>query len=220
MTDTDDPDFRPQLRQIIAHLGAEWTAHPAGNPEEPNSPYNRTHLYAHNGPMKLILYHTGETVWPKSERNRLKVSALYPSYPCGTSATAPGDHISITVSLTKPPRTVAQEIQRRLLPHYAARIEEVTQRVRAETLKVNRKKALEEMIAAAIGMPLVDYSFNRKKVEITPYRPGTPQGTITVALDGTSEIHLKDIDPETAIEIAKIVQQAHRWQAQTVKKPG
>ena len=213
---SENLDYRPTLLQIITHLGPAWTPAPDGNPEEPDSLYNRTHLLAKNGNLTILLYHTGNTVWPKSERNRLKASAIYPTYKDRTPATLPDDPITITMSLSKTPRVIAQDITTRLLPHYTARIESVMNRIKSETIRHNHKRATEELIAVALGTAVQENGNGMRWIEPLPYsyRANLPHIELTAQERGQIDAKIINLDADTAIQIARIVQQSHKWQTQ------
>ena len=216
----DTPDQRPVIREIIAHLGPGWTAHPNGNQEEPDSSYNRTHMIARNGDMALYI--------EAPERWRVKpepyqISGAYPLYQNKAYAAHPDETVSINVGRMKRPAQVAKEITRRLLPDYTKHLQTVKERVRLEDLRSNHQRATEEMIAAALNCPLEQvYPGDSRQRQITIAHCGRdlPYGHAKVGSSGRADITLKDVDPETAIEIGQIIQRVHRYQqAQQTASP-
>lgn len=215
----ETPDTRPLLRQIIAAIGPGWTAHPNGDPEEPDSEYNKTHMIARNGNMGLYVSA------PDTYQNRSKmfeIGCIYPRYSDGTSAVRSSEYFWIKVSRQKPPAQVAKEINRRLMPRYIQVLNRITECVKMEHLRANRKKATEEMIAAALGVnfaPHYNGSKSDREITIVPWSLTAPSGKARVRHDGGVILELDRLDAETAIEIGKILQTAFRCETAT-HRPG
>lgn len=212
-------DSRPIFRQIIAALGPGWTAHADGNPSEPDSNYNKTHMIAQNGVLKLSLY--APDGWPKKDNELYRISGIYARYSDNSCAHRPSDYYSINISRKKTPAQIAREVHRRLLPAYAPKAHEIAEKVQLFTLKEDRQKATEEMIAAALNAPLDEMNTGKRgdrRVRIaTYYHSSLPYGKAAVRFNGSVSMELINLDAETAIEIAQIVQAAHRnGQAQMI----
>lgn len=211
----DTPDLRPTLKQIIALIGPGWTPKPVSEGDDPESEYNKTHMIAQNGNMEIYISTQNGRYSTKASRESYEISGRFPRYSDNTWAVHTSEYITIKASRKKSPAQVAADIKRRFLPIYTENLKQVVNRVRLETLKANRKHALEEMIAAALESPFYPlYSGSRSDREITisPHHTELPSGKLQVRHDGRISMSLDRLDPETAIEIGKVLQQARKYE--------
>lgn len=124
-------------KQIADELGDEWTAR-GGHQNSGEDAFL-------SGPDGVEL-HVREPSWPSSMKGRLRISGSFPQELRNHDRGA--DKHSITVALSKPPRRIAADIRRRLLPDHEAALKRVRERFeRAE----NKRRWQEETGARLWG---------------------------------------------------------------------
>ncbi len=211
------PDERPTLRAIIAALGPEWKALPVDY-GECDDERDKTRMIASNG--KLEFYIAAQMDW-RDKPEPYKISPKYPRTADG-SHQGSGKYLTINCGRMKAPAQVAKDITRRFLPEYEKLYNDVREYVRRNDHQEATRRAVEEMIAAALDVQLLNSPYGRREprtITISPYESNAPYGKMNTGYYGDRiSMELSNLDPETAIEIGRIVQQAARWKkAQQVK---
>ena len=168
------------VEQVALYLGPPWKFDRTGEPS------NWRYEITDGGGRALVFSHC------YSSTGKFQISGAFPR-----SRTSPhrDDYKTIGVSITRPPRDIAADVSRRLIPHYL----EAYDRAKANHQQQHEQEQALELIGQAIikvtGGRFADTSRSSRTVYFD-------HGTAEIWTDERITLELSNLSPEMAIKIA------------------
>jgi hypothetical protein len=180
-------DIRPLAQQVATHL-VDWPYN------EPLSHEQCARLVHHSGARLLLRW--SNSGW---DRSRLSIDGFYPT--TNNANFFPSPIKRITVSATRPPHHIAGDILRRFIPAYIPAFNNADTLQQAYIAKLKRRDGFIDQLATITAGDIDTCGIVNATQGIT----GQPWGSFEVYLDGTVQVELRNLDLETACELATLV---------------
>jgi hypothetical protein len=178
------------VQQVALHLGPPWKFNQLGEPS-----HWRFEIIDGQG-RSLVFCHD-------TRADRFRIGGAFPrDWPRPHS----GDYRNIGISAARSPKAIAADVSRRLLPQYLAAFEQAAQRHREERVEEERLELVQQALARVTGGRVVSHGQRSGRGAV--FFEG---GKAEVWSFGRVDLELRDLTPETAIQIAAL---ASKWEEQ------
>lgn len=168
------------VEQVALHLGAPWKFYRLGE--------------ASDWQFRIIDGTGRGLVFCKDYRvKKFTVSGMHPR---GASYSRTGYYKEIGVSISRPPKEIAADICRRLLPDYLDAYDQMKTRLVEEQEQLQRIHLIAQSLAKVTGGRIAHHSGSDQR---TVY---FPQGQAQITRTGEVKLELRSISAEQAIKIA------------------